>query len=120
MLLNNKSCKIIKFADDTIILGLISDNDETEYKNVTDFVTNWCDNNYLELNVSKTIEMVFDFRKTQNVKSPVTSSTIHGNNVSFANSYKYLVVTIQDDLKWDCHITNQVKKANKGLPYSLP
>ena len=42
---------IIKFADDTIVVGLITDNDNRE--EVRDLVV-WCQDNNLSLNVIKT------------------------------------------------------------------
>ena len=112
MAMNSDSCKIIKYADDTIVLGLINKNNETKYREAIDYVTNWCSDNYLHLNVSKTKEMVFDFRVNQNTKIPVV---IDDTDVTFVEEYKYLGVTIQNDLKWDVHINNQVKKANKRM-----
>ena len=38
MSMNGKTCKIIKYADDTIIIGLVDNNDETEYRNTINYV----------------------------------------------------------------------------------
>ena len=54
MSINNSSIKIIKYPDDTIILGLISDNSELDYRNAIEYVADWCDTNFLALNVTKT------------------------------------------------------------------
>ena len=64
MCLNNTNCKIIKYADDTAILGLISENDENSYRQTINFVNIWCQQKFLQLNVSKTKELVFSFRKS--------------------------------------------------------
>ena len=57
-------CKLIKFADDSTIIGLIrNDNDESHYRQAIDWFTRWCTNNKLVLNVNKTKEVIFDFRK---------------------------------------------------------
>jgi hypothetical protein len=112
MSMNSKTCKIIKYADDTIVIGLVSNNDESDYRNAISYVTEWCANNYLDLNATKTKEMVFDFRKNLNTKTPVN---LDGSDVELVKSYKYLGVTIQDDLKWDSHIETQIKKANKRM-----
>ena len=59
------SCEIINYADDTAILGKLSTNPvrHADYLNcITDF-TDWCNANFLELNVSKTKELIFDFRR---------------------------------------------------------
>ena len=62
-------CPLCKFADDTSQVGLINnDNDFLYKKGITDFVA-WCKNNFLELNVGKTKEMIIDFRRA-NRKEP--------------------------------------------------
>ncbi len=57
------STSIVKFADDTVVLGLISNNDETAYLGEVERLTSWCQDNCLSLNVSKTKELIVDFRK---------------------------------------------------------
>jgi len=106
------SCKIIKYADDTVVIGLINDNNEDEYRQTINYVTNWCTNNYLDLNASKTKEIIFDRRKNQNTKIPVT---IDNTQVAIVPSYKYLGVIIQEDLKWHEHVKAQAKKANQRM-----
>ena len=71
MWLNRRLCKIIKYVDDTIIIGLINDNEEIEYGDTIKYAANWCIDNYIELNMAKTKEIIFDFRKNQNDKSSV-------------------------------------------------
>ncbi len=51
---SHRSTSIIKFADDTVVLGLISNNDETAYLDEVERLTSWCQDNCLSLNVSKT------------------------------------------------------------------
>ncbi|CDQ92286.1 unnamed protein product [Oncorhynchus mykiss] len=52
---------IIKFADDTTVVGLITDNNETAYREgVRDLVV-WCQDNNLSLNVIKTKERIVDY-----------------------------------------------------------
>ncbi|KAK3533172.1 hypothetical protein QTP70_012425 [Hemibagrus guttatus] len=53
----------IKFADDTTVVGLISKNDESAYREEVQRLTAWCKDNNLSLNVEKTKEMVVDFRR---------------------------------------------------------
>jgi hypothetical protein len=54
---------IIKFADDTTVMGLITDNDETAYREVVKDLAVWCQDNNISLNVSKTKELNVDYRK---------------------------------------------------------
>ena len=51
--MNNGECLILRYADDTIIVGLIHNDDETMYRNTVEYVHKWCNDNYLDLNVSK-------------------------------------------------------------------
>ncbi|KAI3360244.1 hypothetical protein L3Q82_014552, partial [Scortum barcoo] len=55
---------IVKFADDTTVVGLISDNDETHYREEIQHLTQWCSNNNLVLNTSKTKEVIVDYRSS--------------------------------------------------------
>ncbi|KAL0202445.1 hypothetical protein M9458_000463, partial [Cirrhinus mrigala] len=71
---------IIKFADDTTVVGLISNNDETHYREEVAQLAKWCGANNLSLNVGKTKEVVMDFRRNSVAHPPLTidSSTIPG------------------------------------------
>ena len=57
------ACIIVKFADDTTVIGLISDDDESAYRDDVKQLVSWCASNDLVLNVSKTKEIVVDFSK---------------------------------------------------------
>ncbi|KAK3569503.1 hypothetical protein QTP86_032108, partial [Hemibagrus guttatus] len=61
----HSSNHITKFADDTTMVGLISNNDESAYREEVQQLTAWCKANSLSLNVDKTKEMVVDFRTAQ-------------------------------------------------------
>ncbi len=52
-----------QFADDTSVVGLISNNDETHYREEVAQLAEWCGANNLSLNVEKTKEVVMDFRR---------------------------------------------------------
>ncbi len=107
------STSIIKFADDTGVLGLINNNDETAYLDEVERLTSWCQDNCLSLNVSKTKELIVDFRKRQ--QWPYTPLMISGTPVERVSSFKYHVVNISEDLTWTTHIQTQVKKASQRL-----
>ncbi len=93
---SHSSTSIAEFADDTVVLGLISNNDETTYLNEVEKRTSWCQDNCLSLNVSKTKELIVDFRKRQ--QRPYTPLMISGTPVERVNSFKYLGVYISEDL----------------------
>ncbi len=109
---SHSSTSIIKLADDTVVLGLISNNDETTYLDEVERLTSWCQDNCLSLNVSKTKELIVDFRKRQHSYTPLM---ISGTPVERVSSFKYLGVNIPEDLTWTTHIQTQVKKARQRL-----
>ncbi len=102
---SHSSTSIIKFADDTVVLGLISNNDETAYLDEVERLTSWCQDNCLSLNVSKTKELIVDFRKKHLL--PYTPLMISGTPVERVN--------ISEDLTWTTHIQTQVRKARQRL-----
>ncbi len=110
---SHSSTSIVKFTDDTVVLGLISNNDETAYLDEVERLTSWCQDNCLSLNVSKTKELIVDFRKRQ--QRPYTPLMISGTPVERVSSFKYLNVNISEDLTWTAHIQTQVKKARQRL-----
>ncbi|KAM9776022.1 uncharacterized protein ACBT44_001186 [Syngnathus typhle] len=63
--------RIVKFADDTTLVGLITKGDETQYRLEVDLLTTWCRDNNLLLNVDKTKEVVVDFRKGHSILQAV-------------------------------------------------
>ena len=62
---------IIKFADDTTMIGLITDNDEAAYREEVRDLAVWCQDNNISLNVIKTKEMIVDYRKRRTEHIPI-------------------------------------------------
>src|SRR4029434_4706786 len=58
------SVKLLKFVDDTSVIGLIRDDDESAYRREVEQLALWCGHNNLELNTLRTVEMTLDFRKS--------------------------------------------------------
>ena len=109
---SSKQVVILKYADDTVIIGLLSNNDETSYRQEVMKFCKWCDDNYLNLNVSKTKEMLVDFRKIKSVISPLN---IKDENVEIVSNYKYLGNIIDNQLTGIDNVKMLIKKANKKL-----
>jgi hypothetical protein len=61
---------ISNFADNTTVLGLITDNDETAYREEVRELAVWCQDNNLSLNVSQTKELIVDYRKRKDEQAP--------------------------------------------------
>ena len=103
---------IIKFADDTTVVGLISDNDKTAYREEVRDLAWWCQNNNLSLNVIKTKEMIVDYRKKRTEHAPIL---ITAAAVEQIESFKYLGVHITNTLTWSKHTKTVVKTARQNL-----
>ncbi len=106
------SVKLVKFADDTILIGLIQDGDESAYRQEVKELPVWCNLNNLEHNTLKTVEMIVDFRRNPPALPPLT---IMNSIVTTVDSFRFLGSTISQDLKWDTHIDSIVKKAQQRL-----
>ncbi|KAI5630012.1 gastrula zinc finger protein XlCGF28.1-like [Silurus asotus] len=98
----SNSTTIIKFADDTVVVGLISNNDETAYLQEVKNLKRWCQKNNLLLNISKTKELIVDFSTKQ--ERSYQRLNICGTSVERVDSFRYLGVHITQDLSWSCHI----------------
>uniref|UniRef100_A0A9J7YVU8 Reverse transcriptase domain-containing protein n=1 Tax=Cyprinus carpio carpio TaxID=630221 RepID=A0A9J7YVU8_CYPCA len=106
------SVKLLKFADDTTVIGLIQDGDESPYRQEVEQLAVWSSLNNLELNTLKTVEMIVDFRRNPPALPPLT---IMNSTVAAVESFRFLGTTISQDLKWDNHIDSIVKKAQQRL-----
>ncbi|KAK3513334.1 hypothetical protein QTP70_012376 [Hemibagrus guttatus] len=85
-----------KFADDTTVIGLIQDGDESAYRREVEQLAAWCSLNNLELNMLPPL-------------------TIMNSTVPTVASFRFLGTTISQDLKWDTHIDATIKKAQQRL-----
>jgi hypothetical protein len=102
------SNSIIMFADDTTVLGLITNNNETAYRVEVRALEDWRQENNLSLNVNKMKELIVDFRRQQ--REPTTIH-INGAAVEKVKRFKFLCVHVTDNLKWSTHTDCVVKKA---------
>ena len=87
------------------MLGLITDNDETVYREEVRDLAVWCEDNNLSLNLIKTKEMIVDYRKK---KTEHTPTLIDGAAVEQVESLKFLGV----------HINNKQSRRGYDKTYS--
>ncbi len=111
---SHSSTSIIKFADDTVVLGPITNNDETAYLDEVERLTSWCQDNCLSLNVNKTKELIVNLIKRQ--QRPYAPLMISGIPEERVSSFKYLGVNISEDLTWTTHIQTGLESQAKTLP----
>uniref|UniRef100_A0A3B4TE14 Reverse transcriptase domain-containing protein n=1 Tax=Seriola dumerili TaxID=41447 RepID=A0A3B4TE14_SERDU len=106
------SNSIVKFADDTTVIGLIRNNDESAYREEVQHLAEWCADNNLALNIKKTKELIVDFRKRSDTPAPLL---INETEVERVTSFKFLGVHISEDLSWSLNTSTLVKKAHQRL-----
>ncbi|KAI3359037.1 hypothetical protein L3Q82_015413 [Scortum barcoo] len=115
----HSSNTIIKFADDTTVIGLITGDDmrwrlqRLQRGQEVRALTSWCQDNNLQLNVSKTKELIVDFRRRQREEHAPLS--INGTTVERVNSFRFLGVHISEDLTWTHHTDFITKSARQRL-----
>ncbi|KAM8899174.1 uncharacterized protein AB9W97_009747 [Spinachia spinachia] len=109
---SHQSIKLLEFADNTIVIGLISGGDESSYRWESEYLVTWYSQNNLELNVLKTVEMVVDFRKNSILSSPIT---LCDSPVPAVDSFSFLGSIITQDLKWELNISFITNKAQQRM-----
>ena len=60
---SSASCHLQKFSDASALVGYITNNDHTAYQREVDSFVSWCDDAHLILNIDKTKELIFDFKR---------------------------------------------------------
>jgi hypothetical protein len=102
---------IIKFADDKRVVGLITDDDKTAYREIRNLAV--CCQNNLFLNVSNTKELIVDYRKWRAEHSLIH---IERAEVEQIESFKFFGVHIPKDLLWSKHTNSR----EEGLTTHFP
>ncbi len=93
-------------------MGLLNYGSDLAYKKEAQTFARWCDANFLQLNVGKTKELIFDFRKKKEEAVPVT---INNQTIEIVESYKYLGVHLDNKLNWKENTGVLLKKAQSRL-----
>ncbi|KAK3528353.1 hypothetical protein QTP86_034145 [Hemibagrus guttatus] len=84
--------------EDTTVVGRISNNNESAYREEIQSLSAWCSMNNLALNATKTKELIVDFQKSNSSRhSPIY---INGCEVERVSSFKFLGIHISEDLSW--------------------
>jgi hypothetical protein len=98
---------ITKYADDVVSLIPISEPDKvrSQVKEEIDNVDSWCTSNGLQLNVSKTKILLITNSKSKTTSVSLTQLT----------QLKILGLTYTNDLRWDVHVSNVIKKASQQI-----
>ena len=109
---NHPTNSIIKFADDTTVVGLIKDGDEAAYRDEVQRMVKKCSTNNLSLNTGKMKDMIMDFSRP--APAPLY---INGVSMERVPHFKFLGAHISEDLSWSANTTAAVKKAQQRLHF---
>lgn len=108
------SSSIRLFADDCVIYRSITNpTDQTAIQDDLNHVQEWCDTWLMKLNPDKCKTVSFHRRRNPSL-FPYTIANVALEHVQ---SYKYLGVTLCNDLNWRLHVTNIISSANKSLGF---
>ena len=101
-----------KYVDDTSVAEIVKKEDCSTIQSDAELAQNWSRENKLQLNTEKCKEMIIDFKKEKNSFDPIV---IEGKELDIVNHAKILGVTVSNNLLWNNHINDIVRKANKRL-----
>ena len=101
-----------KYVDDCTVTESIPPHCNSNLQDLVDYIYNWTIANNMKLNVDKCKEMVIDFSKE---KRNFTSLLINDVPVKRVESTRILRTTFQNNMNWNDHIHQIVRKAGKRL-----
>ena len=114
--INNEVCKMIMYADDTVVYASSNTMDEgfSNLERSLCSIIQWCNNNRLTLNIGKTKHMIIGPTLNENL---VVQNNLHYNNkkIDIVSEYNYLGIELDNKLTMENHINKSVCKANKKL-----
>ena len=72
--------------------GPITNKDETAYREEMRALAEWCQENYLSLNINKIKELIVDFRRKQREHTPIYIVGAAVEKVSSSSAYTSLTI----------------------------
>ena len=85
-------------------------------QNAIDSISHWTKTNDMQINAQKTHELLISFQKHPPNPPPIQ---IDGQSIDRVCSAKLVGIHIQDDLKWDVHVQEMLKKARIKLHFLI-
>ena len=105
-----------KFVDDTTISETIAPDNISHLQGFVDKITQWSTLNRFRLNSDKCKELRVSFPKTQRQFSPIM---VNGKELEIVQKAKLLGLTISDNLTWNAHVREVIKKASKRIYFLI-
>jgi hypothetical protein len=105
-----KYCDVRLYADDTLLIGTVKQNEHWKIQYDIDILNNWATTWCMKFNIDKTFLI-----KTGNVETIMSEFTLGDQQIRQVPYVKYLGVIIHSNLNWDVHVDNIMNRANKSL-----
>ncbi len=116
MTINNVLQQLVKFADDSTLVAVVSNKEEFDaYITSINNIADQCDEKGLILNADKTKEIIVDFSKGRRISSALPRATMRGVEIERVACEKLLGFQLCEDLKPHEHINYRIKQANQRL-----
>ena len=110
--MNSEIIKLFKFADDMALVGLlVNETSLSSYYCSVDRLSEWCKTSFLELNVKKTKELLFENNCDINFEPVI----IGGESVETVDEFKYLGTVIDNKLNFSANVNLIYKKSQQRL-----
>jgi len=110
-----ESHRRIKYVDDTVSWDVChASGRNSQIQTILDSASTWSLNNMMQLNASKTKEMVISFSQKYHPRD-LPAVALEGKDLERVTSAKILGVIISSDLSWDYHVDYVCSKANQRL-----
>ena len=107
------SCSSVKYVDDTTVWEACSiTGADTKIQTSADQVSQWSSDNNMQLNGSKTKEMIIQFSKKPSTLPPLLINEVQ---IEVVKTFKLLGVIINSTLTWQDHVDYISSKVGKRL-----
>lgn len=103
---------LVKFADDTVLLSLLTAPTLHHGSVLQEFVT-WCEGASLHLNIKKTKEVIVAFSSKQRQLAEAVITTIQGAPVEVVEEYRYLGTIFDGFLRFASNTEEILKKCHQ-------
>ncbi len=102
----------IKYVDDSSAAHSSKNPGDVTIQECADYMNDWSIENHMKNNVRKTNDMIFYFARSE---PNFTQTYINSTEIERVKEKKIVGVILSDNLKWNAHIGEIVRKANTQL-----
>ena len=105
---------LYKYIDDSTLFEICDRKGVADIQESIDIAARLTEHNYIKVNSEKSEEIIISFfLQDGNFRSTIPNIKIDGRDIAQVCHAKLLGVTISQDLTWNKHVENIVKKAYK-------